>query len=499
MRRSSLEIPEILTRPLGVGVVVILIIATAIVLVGDSLVEKNVLRDGSARQSEDIARFNEVMHYSALGLSAGPTERLTDMAATPLFDVTARRALFGVRAERIDLYSLTGVPLYTTGQSVIPLSGGSIEAFEQARRGATASVYRPASAARDVFATDRDTLQTFELVLDSPPDAAQAGRSLMVAAISTDVGDAMSSAYRTVWMVTVVFTLGSLLILGVVNWGFVRSRARLERSNNALAAQNMEVRRSRERMIRASDDTKRAIAEELHGGVQTRLFAAWMKLSQTRAGLPPEAEAAGIELDEIIESLDSIREDDIRGISHRLHPSIVRIGAAAGLRSLRNFYSEMIQIEMQIDPSAEELEPPGLSTIPEPVRLGVYRIAELALGNVVKHAQASECTVSWRFEADREQLVLTVTDDGVGFDPAGLTLNGLGMVNIHDYADAVGGALELISAPGAGPTVILSIPYTVEPTARDLEPITPFTSVFAADTSSHVPQSGISDTQPRAA
>ena len=99
-------------------------------------------------------------------------------------------------------------------------------------------------------------------------------------------------------------------------------------------------------MVQAADSTKRAIAEELYGTVQSKLFAVWIQLTQFREtnleAIPDQIE----ELDKITLDLDNIREDDIRGISHRLHPSIVRVGAAVGLRSLRNFYESMIPVEL---------------------------------------------------------------------------------------------------------------------------------------------------------
>jgi len=151
-------------------------------------------------------------------------------------------------------------------------------------------------------------------------------------------------------------------------------------------------------MVQAADSTKRAIAEELHGTVQSKLFAVWMQLTQFRETNLDAISDQVEELDKIILDLDNIREDDIRGISHRLHPSIVRVGAAVGLRSLRNFYESIIPVELEINEAAAELEPAGSSVVPDNIRLGVYRIAELAMGNVARHAEATVCSVGWSYD-----------------------------------------------------------------------------------------------------
>ena len=109
--------------------------------------------------------------------------------------------------------------------------------------------------------------------------------------------------------------------------------------------------------------------------------------------------------------------------------------------------------------AAARLEPAGASVIPDSMRLGVYRIAELAMGNVAKHAEATVCTVGWSYEVTEQQLVMTIIDDGVGFDPAQVRQTGLGMVNIGDYADAMNATLEIDSKPGRGTRLKLVIPF----------------------------------------
>ena len=194
----------------------------------------------------------------------------------------------------------------------------------------------------------------------------------------------------------------------------------------------------------------------------------WFQLTQFREqnaeAIPDQIE----ELDKITQDLDDVRENDIRGISHRLHPSIVRVGAGVGLRSLRTFYESATPVVLEVNDAAARLEPTGTSVIPDSVRLGVYRIAAMAMGNVAKHAEATVCTVGWNYDEIDQTLIMTVSDDGKGFDPDQVRQTGLGMVNIGDYADAMNATLEVDSKSGFGTQIKLTIPFEAPTTDTGL-------------------------------
>ena len=227
----------------------------------------------------------------------------------------------------------------------------------------------------------------------------------------------------------------------------------LAATNEDLEWRTNQVQDSRARLIDAQESAKRAMAEELHGGVQTRLYANWIKLQEIQERLGGrDAE----ELGTVIIDLDEIREKDIRLLSHRLHPSVIRLGIGPGLRSLREHYEGAVPIDLQISENIDALEMGGVSKIPENVRLGVYRIAEMALGNVVKHGRAKRCSVTLMLEEGND-LHLTVTDDGVGFPPDARVPSGLGIAMMNDYADSLGGLLAITSLPGQGTKIEVKI------------------------------------------
>ena len=90
--------------------------------------------------------------------------------------------------------------------------------------------------------------------------------------------------------------------------------------------------------------------------------------------------------------------------------------------------------------------------LPPTVEEDLYRIAQEALNNALKHAAATSVTV--RIYADQDQLVMEVIDDGKGFTPEALSdMGGMGLVSIRQRAERLGGRLKVMSAPEDGTTV----------------------------------------------
>ncbi len=166
------------------------------------------------------------------------------------------------------------------------------------------------------------------------------------------------------------------------------------------------------------------------------------------------SEGAGSRIVQVVETF---------GLMRNRPPGGREAGSAlAGIRSLRDFYERMVSIELDVGEEAETLEPPGESAIPAAMRLGVYRITELALGNVVKHASASTCTLRWDYNPADAVLTLAIEDDGAGFDTGADEGAGLGLMIMNDYADSMGGDLTITSAPGEGTRVEATIPFEAD-------------------------------------
>ena len=453
--------PTAARSPIWAGFLAVLLIGVGIFLLGDFLLRREVTWGVESQQERDVSRINLLLHDSGLDLaSAGARERLPDLVVTDEFDATFRRGLFGMDVGGAGLYSLDGAILYSTDAvSALADDAGRSPEFATARDGEPAARSRAASVSEGTGSRIVQVVETYGLMRNRPPGGREAGSALAVVAVWTDIGDRLASARAAVWWIAAVFFSGLVAVLAVVQWVSQRSRSRLAAANEALRCQNIAIRESRERMLRADETAKRAIAEELHGNVQTKLFAVWMKLEDLRSRIPENESELAEEIAGLATEVDTVREEDIRNLSHRLHPGVLRIGALAGIRSLRDFYERMVPIELETGEEAIELEPPGESAIPAAMRLGVYRITELALGNVVKHASASTCTLRWDYNPADAVLTLAIEDDGAGFDTGADEGAGLGLMIMNDYADSMGGDLTIISAPGEGTRVEATIPF----------------------------------------
>jgi len=88
--------------------------------------------------------------------------------------------------------------------------------------------------------------------------------------------------------------------------------------------------------------------------------------------------------------------------------------------------------------------------------VALFRIAQEALNNTAKHASASKVTLG--LEEAGGELVLSVADDGKGFDPAAAPRGRWGMTTMRERAEAAGGRLSVDSSPGSGTTVRATVP-----------------------------------------
>ncbi len=144
----------------------------------------------------------------------------------------------------------------------------------------------------------------------------------------------------------------------------------------------------------------------------------------------------------------------LRRVAHRLHPAIIdQGGLIPALAQLAEDNERMtgIQIDAKLPPfTAERIMDRERSLI-------LFRIAQEALRNVAKHANATKAQVA--VEVANRQRTLTVTDDGRGFDSAGPQgLSGLGLISMGERARLADGNFSLFSKPGAGTTIRVTVP-----------------------------------------
>lgn len=214
-----------------------------------------------------------------------------------------------------------------------------------------------------------------------------------------------------------------------------------------------ELERLAELLLRTQEEERGRLARELHDDVTQRLAAVAIEAGRLRRLEPGDAAKAGLE--KIQREMARLSED-IHRMSRRLHPSILaELGLAAAVESeCRSFFERG-------GPPVEFTHEGEFDDLEAETALGLYRIAQEALGNALRHAGAENVEVSLRREGGA--VLLTVTDDGSGFARGGENWKaGMGLASMEERARGFGGWIEIQSAPGRGTRIVVSAPLRKE-------------------------------------
>ncbi len=208
-------------------------------------------------------------------------------------------------------------------------------------------------------------------------------------------------------------------------------------------AAEAELRRSRTRIVEATDAERRRLERDLHDGAQQRLVSLSLALRLARSKLSGEVSpAAAAGLDDAANELKTAIIE-LRELARGIHPAIL---TEAGLGPAIDSLAHRSTV------SAAVLSLPDRRLSPA-VEATAYFVVSEALANVAKYSSATNATVAAECPAD--SLRVEVTDDGVGgADPAG----GSGLRGLADRVAALGGSLSIISPTGGGTRVIAEIP-----------------------------------------
>lgn len=218
-----------------------------------------------------------------------------------------------------------------------------------------------------------------------------------------------------------------------------------ERHEDELRALLTDLRAAQRRVAEAGDAERRRVERDLHDGAQQRLMAIRLELGLVRELLDHDPRAAGQKLDELHHELDAAVEQ-LRELAHGLCPPLL---ASDGLYAALVSVARRSAIPVRVDGDAT-------SRAPRPIESAAYFCCLEALQNSTKHAGPG-AHVSIHVNVAEEALQFLVCDDGAGFD-ADAVRPGFGLVNLRDRIDALGGHVEVTSAPGRGTTVEGHIP-----------------------------------------
>lgn len=229
----------------------------------------------------------------------------------------------------------------------------------------------------------------------------------------------------------------------------VRTITRLNRYR-ILQEQRENLRQMSERLVAAQEEERQRISRELHDDLGQALTTQMISLHNLQGdlSLPPET---------LFERLQTLHDQayeifvKIRRLAHDLRPPILD---ALGLKvAMQTYCTEFtrrthLPVTFEVDETLPELS--------DIYSVTFYRLLQEALNNIVKHADATQAWVD--LSVEDQSILLTVQDNGKGFDPADGNSNGMGLSSMNERVMIAGGALKISSTPERGTIVSAQFP-----------------------------------------
>jgi signal transduction histidine kinase len=281
--------------------------------------------------------------------------------------------------------------------------------------------------------------------------------------ITTEIDDAhsrqvaegesrMAAGFRNLrteflWMFVLSLGVATILALGSAIY-ISRLEMETRRRYEQVAAARVLMGELSQRIVAAQEQERKSISRELHDEVGQTLNALLVDAGNLQKRIPA-SDAQSRELLNSIRRLADTSVNEIRDIALLLRPSMLDdLGLTAAIQWQAREVSRRtgLAVKVSVEAVADDL-PEGLS-------ICLYRIAQEALQNVTRHAQAKMVHIELTQKLDR--LMLSVHDDGIGFDAE--NVRGLGAVGMEERLRQMGGALRITSQPGKGTTLVAEVP-----------------------------------------
>ena len=244
----------------------------------------------------------------------------------------------------------------------------------------------------------------------------------------------------SLWIVLGLFVLAAQVPLAISVLRKNRQWRKAEAMRTELAS----------RLITAHEDERRLLARELHDDLSQRLARLAIDTSYVTAH--PGTATANEVLDGLHPELVRISKD-VHNMSYRLHPSLIDdlgLGTALETECERARRLTEAKISDRIGTIS--------GGIPRDKLLCIFRIGQESLQNAIRHSRARNIDVV--LDDNGQALVLTIRDDGIGFDPGVARAKpSLGLLSMSERAQLAGGSLDISSQPGKGATVKVAVPY----------------------------------------
>lgn len=237
--------------------------------------------------------------------------------------------------------------------------------------------------------------------------------------------------------------LGSILEALIFSISMIIRVKRINDSRNQLASQmRLQQKELMQAFVKGGERERNRISGELHDHIGSQL--ALLKL---------KVENGKFKKDELGEELSRVC-DDVRSLSHQLIPHEMSLaGLYQTLKSHCKKFSQATGIQVNLDQYS-------FPDLPQDMAMHLFRVVEESLHNVKKHAQATEVEI--QLFGYEHELVLTIEDDGIGFDRK-LVKYGYGLSGMKSRVEAFSGTFELNSVINKGTSIIIHIPLSKTP------------------------------------
>jgi len=239
--------------------------------------------------------------------------------------------------------------------------------------------------------------------------------------------------------------LGGAALAGLTIFHILRLEGEVQRRLEESVQARASLQELSAKLVRAQEEERRALSRELHDEVG-QSFSAVLMEAENLLDLEPTTEARPR-----LESIRAVAEkgiNEIRNMALLLRPSMLDdFGLVPALDWQARETAKRTGMHVQVSSELAQ-------DLPEEHKTCIYRVVQEALHNCARHAQANTVQVDVRRETGR--ILLSVQDDGSGFDPQ--RVRGLGLMGMEERVRHLGGTFEIDSQPGRGTRVNVALP-----------------------------------------
>jgi signal transduction histidine kinase len=255
------------------------------------------------------------------------------------------------------------------------------------------------------------------------------------------------TAQQQLWIYASLALLALAVLGGILRAQIIRRKEKAQRDAAIIAEREAGIKA----VFDATEDERRRLAKELHDGVGQQLSGLKLALSRIAPALSSRAPEERETLEKITEVLDEAATD-VRSISHAMMPrALQESGLVPAIDDMLRKSLGLAGIDYRF----EHYKTEGVR-FDERVEVGVYRIAQELIGNVIKHANAA--FVSVQLFVAGGSLILIVEDNGRGM--ANENADGIGMLNIASRLNTLNGQVNYEPAPDSGTVATVRIPIS---------------------------------------